>query len=374
MGDLITLLSAAGIGYFIGSKWRGKADITRITSVVQTAAILILIFVMGLRMGANEEVTGNLGSIGAVSAALTAVVMIFAMLAAVLCRRIIGMDHYARMTERREAAAKGAAGSQQTSVLQAADAEPAVTGKIEKLRGKAGDPASGNGFPAAIETPQRTEEKSKKKNDLLQKIMSFGIILAVAAGMLAGYFGTADMPDAELSAFDNGAGAIVSTGLIVLLFLIGMNIGFDGKVIEDFRKVGIRIVLFPVVIITLTLAGAALCTPFTGLTLRETLAVCAGFCWYTIAPGMILDAGLVHCAAVSFLHCIMREYASVLAVPFIAKKIGYMEAIGAAGGAAMGVCLPVIERSTRGDVAMYSFICGFVHTASIPVLISFFLA
>ena len=121
MGDLITLLLAAGIGYFIGSKWRGKADITRITSVVQTAAILILIFVMGLRMGANEEVTGNLGSIGAVSAALTAVVMIFAMLAAVLCRRIIGMDRYARMTERREAAAKGAAGSQQTSVLQAAD-------------------------------------------------------------------------------------------------------------------------------------------------------------------------------------------------------------------------------------------------------------
>lgn len=323
MDDLIIFLIAASIGYFVGSRLRGTTRITRWTSVVQTAAILILIFVMGLRMGANEEVTENLASIGLISVVLTIAVMLFAMAAAALCRKMIGMDRFAR--------------------LESMPAEPISS-----------------------------EERSEKKKGSMQTVMSVGIILSVVSGMLLGCFLVPDLLRGKLTEFDHLAGNVVNAGLIVLLFLIGVNIGYDGTVIENFKKVGLRIMIFPVVIILVSLGGTALCAPILGISVREALAVCAGFGWYSVAPGIILEEGLAHCAAISFLHCIMREYLSVLTVPFIAKKIGYMEAIGAAGGTAMRVCLPVIERSTRGDVAIYSFICGFVHTISVPVLVPLF--
>lgn len=82
-----------------------------------------------------------------------------------------------------------------------------------------------------------------------------------------------------------------------------------------------------------------------------------------------MDKGLVSCAAVAFMHNLLREYFTLLSVPVLAKKIGYMETISLAGGTAMGVCLPVIAKSTRSDVTVYSFLSGLIHAASVPVLI-----
>ena len=117
-----------------------------------------------------------------------------------------------------------------------------------------------------------------------------------------------------------------------------------------------------------------LCAVLLGFSPKEALAVTAGFGWYSIAPGIILEAGYAACGAMSFTHCVMREYFSLLSVPFVAKKAGYMEAVGICGAAAMGVCLPIVEKSTRNDVAIYSFISGLVHTLTVPVLIPLLLS
>ena len=37
----------------------------------------------------------------------------------------------------------------------------------------------------------------------------------------------------------------------------------------------------------------------------------------------------------------------------------------------MDVCLPVVEKSTRGDIAVYSFISGLTLSIAVPVLLSF---
>ena len=49
----------------------------------------------------------------------------------------------------------------------------------------------------------------------------------------------------------------------------------------------------------------------------------------------------------------MRDF-SILLIPFVAKKIGYIETTGMPGAAAMDVCLPIVEKSTRSDIAVYS--------------------
>lgn len=325
MKDLLLFLVLAAIGYFVGSKLRGYQNLTRWSGHVQTGAIMVLIFTMGVRMGSNEEVIENLSSIGLISAALAVIVMIASAISAFIVRKCIGMDRFARMKDEK------------------ISPNPAEAGMAD-ANADAGQSAS-------------------------QRIIAALILISVVTGLLSGYFlGSAADPDTASSVIGY-AGLIVNFGLSVLLFLTGVNIGVDGTVVESFKKVGFKILLFPVAAIFASLLAAAAFALLAGQSLRETLAESAGFGWYTIASAIIMDKGLVSCAAVAFMHNLLREYFTLLSVPVLAKKIGYMETISLAGGTAMGVCLPVIAKSTRSDVTVYSFLSGLIHAASVPVLI-----
>lgn len=320
MKDLITYTILAIIGYFVGSKMREHRWITKWTGRIQTAAIAILLFTMGLRMGSNDEVTDNLSSIGLISVAMTLAIMLLSSISAALTRRCIGMDRWAVMQNR----------------------------EVDSL-----------------EETVTADEKSGKA----QTVMAVTILLSVTAGLLCGYFFINHIFADHMDRFDFYAGLAVNLGLFLLLLLIGFNMGLDGTVLENFKKVGAKILFFPFTIMAGAFLAAALCSLLMDIGLRQSFAVTAGFGWYSLAPGIILERGLARCAAISFMHCIMREYFSLLLVPIVAKKVGYMEAIGLCGATAMGVCLPIVEKSTRGDVTIYSFISGLIQTASVPILI-----
>lgn len=325
MKDLLIYLILAGIGYFTGSRLKKQAALLCLAGRVQTVAVVILLVAMGMRMGANPEVTDNLGSIGGVSAVLTVAVMLFSGGAACAARKMIGMDKLARVH----------------------------TGEAD----------------GEVNT-----EAGREENDSSRKLIAILILISVIGGFLCGWFIVPQLFADRMNEFEKAAGDAVSLGLYVLLYLIGFNMGTDGTVIAQFRKVGIRILIFPLIVMAGAFLAALLCAALLGLSSREALAVTAGFGWYSIAPGIILEAGYAACGAMSFMHCIMREYFSLISVPFVAKKIGYMEAVGICGAAAMGVCLPIVEKSTGSDVAIYSFISGLVHTLTVPVLIPLLLS
>ncbi len=322
MKDLIFYTVMIVLGYLFGNKICKASKLNIWASRVQTTAIVILLYTMGTRMGANPEVTGNLRSIGLISAGMTLIIMLFSAGFASVARRCIGLDRKARMKE-----------------TVAEDRE--------------------------MISPSPDEEVSSGG----QKKMAVIIILSVTLGMLSGYFLVPKVFSANLVVFNNLASALVNLGLFLLLFIIGYNMGREGTVLANVRKVGPRILIFPFFVIAGAAFAAVICCFMLEITMQEALAISAGFGWYSLAPNIILEAGLAKCGAISFMHCIMREYFSLLLVPIVAKKVGYMEAIGLCGATAMGVCLPIVERSTRSDVAVYSFICGLVHTASVPILL-----
>lgn len=323
MKDLILYIILIIVGYFLGN--RIDADERRNLWIArgQTAAIALLLFTMGMRMGANSDVTGNLKSIGFISAAMTLIIMFFSAAFAGIGRRCIGLDRKARP--------KG----QTVTVSEELSAETDSQGDMLKE----------------------------------QKKMAVMIVISVSLGMVCGFFLIPGLFVGRMAEFDGYAGLAINFGLILLLLVIGYNMGQDGTVIENFKKVGARIIVFPFIVMTGAAAAAVVCKFLMGITLQESMAVAAGFGWYSLAPNIIFGAGLARCGAISFMHCIMREYFSLLLVPVVAKRVGYMEAIGICGATAMGVCLPIVERSTRGDVVIYSFISGFVHTAMVPILL-----
>ncbi len=323
MKNLLLYLVLAAVGYFIGSKLRSCQNLTKWSGHVQTTVIVILIFAMGLTMGSNEEVIGNLSSIGLISAALTIIVMTASAFSAFIVRKCRGMDRFARMKHE---------------------------------------------VPAADTASDSTETESAEQSTS-QKVIAVLILVSVLTGLFAGYILETGADPASSARILKYAGIIVNLGLCILLFLIGINIGVDSTVAESFKKVGLKILLFPFAAMIAALLAAVIFALVANQGLRETLAEIAGFGWYTIASAIIMDKGLVSCAAIAFMHCLLREYFSLLSIPILARKIGYMETVSMAGATAMGVCLPIIAKSTRSDVAVYSFLSGLIHNISVPILI-----
>lgn len=194
--------------------------------------------------------------------------------------------------------------------------------------------------------------------------MTKAILISVVCGMLAGYFFLPGW-------FMDISGDVLVVGLCVLLFFVGLDIGREGTVARNFKKAGWRVLVFPFAIIIGTFAGslaAGLILPSLGF--RDALAVGSGFGWYTLAPVMLAEYS-TKVSAVSFMHNVMRELFGILLIPIVAKKVGYIETISLPGAASMDVCLPIVEKATRGDIAVYSFISGVVLSIAVPVLVGF---
>ena len=327
--DLILYLGAIITGYIVGSAARSKKEKMAWTGKVQTVAIIILVLGMGARMGANKEITDNLSSIGLSALIMTIGVMAGTIGALFITRKILGMDRYGRIHKKSEK-------------TQEEEAE-------------------------TVKESLRTIEEDEKKQG--SNSMTVIILISVAIGMLFGFFVIRDVFADNMADFEYWAGLIVKAGLTVLLFFIGIDLGLEGTVIENFKAVGVKIVIIPIAVILGTLIGAAAMSIFIGVSVKEALAIGAGFGWYTLAPGILMEAGYLTASAISFLHNVMRELSSIIFIPIIAKKIGYLETTGMPGAAAMDVCLPIVEKATRSDVAVYAFVSGFVLSILVPVMV-----
>ncbi len=195
--------------------------------------------------------------------------------------------------------------------------------------------------------------------------MTKNIIISVALGILMGYF---FIPESFVVISET----ILVIGLSIMLLLVGIELGIEGTVVPNFKKVGIRVLVFPFVIIIGTLIGVAISSLFISITLKESLMVASGFGWYTMAPIMIASVS-EELGAISFMHNVIREVLGIILVPIVAKKIGHVETTALPGAAAMDVALPIIEKSTSPNIAVYSFVVGVVLSTAVPILVQFFI-
>lgn len=344
MSDLVLYLGVTACGYFLGSRMRSQREKLHWTGKVQTVAITVLVLLMGMRMGSNSEITENLKTIGLAAFLMTIFTVAFSIGAVVAARKLLGIDRYGNLVKKQSSAKK----------------------KKEEMPGVVDEQPRNAAFTETLNTVEKIEEEEQKSG---MNMMTFVILAAVIIGMLIGYFGIRQMFAGSMDVFDNGAGLAIKIGLCILLMFVGIDLGLDGTVIESIHTVGFRILAFPLATVVGTLAGALIAGLFLKLTPREALAVGAGFGWYTLAPGIIMDAGYLTASAISFLHNVMREMTAILFIPLVASKIGYIETTCMPGAAAMDVCLPIVEKATKGEIAVYSFVSGVILSVLVPVLV-----
>ena len=235
MADLVLYLGITLVGYYIGSRIRDYKEKLLWTGKVQTVAITCLVLLMGMRMGSNSEITENLSTIGVSAFVITLMTMIFSIVAIYITRKLMKIDRYGRLTSLDN----------------------------EKI-----------GIPDD-EAADEAEPSQEKKGGI--NLMTVLIVIAVAVGMLIGYFVIRSVFAGNMESFENMAGLGIKIGLCLLLVFVGIDLGLDGTVVENFKRVGIRIIAFPAAVVVGTLMGAGLSGVLMGLSLKEALAVGAGF-------------------------------------------------------------------------------------------------
>ena len=221
MIHMLIYIALVALGNVLGGRHLWGDLVSRWLGKLQLASLLALIVALGIRLGADEEVMGSLGQIGLSSLTITLFSMTGSLIAVALLRRyILRLDRFGRHGE---TAAEASSGS---------------------------DP----------------EEQPRSG-------LTKWIVIAVAAGMAIGYF----LFTGRSTVW---CGTIIDVGLYLLLFLVGIDMGQQGNVLQDIRAAGFKVLLVPGTVVIGTLLFSFAGSFLLPLSIRETIAASAGFGWY----------------------------------------------------------------------------------------------
>jgi len=165
-----------------------------------------------------------------------------------------------------------------------------------------------------------------------------------------------------------------SIALFILMFLAGVSIGSDKNSWKVLATHNYKIIGVPVAIVIGTLAGAALVALIIpALTLRESLAVGAGFGYYSLSSVFITQLHSQSLGVVALLSNIFREVATLLATPILVRYFGNLAGIASGGATAMDTTLPVISKYSGRSFAIIAVFSGIFLTILVPFLVTFIL-
>ena len=327
MKTLVTYLGAAALGYLIASVLRSKKDNFSWTGKLLALVVTSLVFSMGLKIGGNEEVIGNLGQVGLYGLAFCYIPLIVTILSLHVVRKLMGYNH----------------------------------------QGKRGVENAGTFEP---DNKSNCNNQGASSSSLsFFKSSSFRYLVAVILGFLVGFFGVIK---GQLISYDvlNGVlGTFITWALLLMVVLVGVDMGFDGNILGVFKSIGWRVIVFPLVTGIATLVSGLIIGIFIPLSFKEVLAIICTFCWYSLAPNIIMNAGYVTAGAIAFLANFLRVLSSLITIPLVAKRFGWLETVGMPVAASMDVCIGTITESTDKTIALYAFASGVVYTVLIPLIV-----
>ena len=310
------------------SSWR-LVFVSRMITVI----IWLLLFLLGLEVGSDPTVVGGMATLGR-----TAFVIFACSVAGSIC-----MSWLLWRCVPRPAAVPDGGGAEAPGLPAAAADFP---------RGAAGGQAAAGG-----------DTRPLSVWDALRG--SLVIVAFFVAGCLAGLFSA--LP------FDVAGSRLSTYVLYALMFCVGITLGSDTALAGRVRRLDPRLALLPVMTAVGTLAGAALSTLLLPpLTAGDTMAVGAGFGYYSLSSIFIADFRGAELGTVALLCNVMRELFTLLAAPLVARWFGPLAAVSIGGATTFDTTLPIITQSAGKPYAVVSIFHGCVLDFSVPFLVTFF--
>jgi uncharacterized membrane protein YbjE (DUF340 family) len=157
----------------------------------------------------------------------------------------------------------------------------------------------------------------------------------------------------------------------ILVLAVGVSLGGELRAFRIVRQIHVKILVVPAAIVAGTFLGAAAVSRlFPDMLLRDALAVGAGFGYYSLSSLLIEQFGNSPLAAIALLANILRELMGLLGAPFLARVLGPLAPVAAAGATSMDTCLPVIARHTGPLYAIIAVFSGMVLTLLVPLFVT----
>lgn len=192
---------------------------------------------------------------------------------------------------------------------------------------------------------------------------SLVIVAFFVEGCVVGLFAPFDLAGSRVSAYV----------LYALMFCVGITLGNDCTLAGRVRRLDPRLALLPVATAVGTLAGAALAAPLLAeWSLTDSLAVGAGFGYYSLSSIFIADFRGPELATIALLCNVMREIFTLLAAPLVARWCGPLAAVSIGGATTFDTTLPIITQAAGRPYAVVSVFHGCVLDFSVPFLVTFF--
>ncbi len=191
------------------------------------------------------------------------------------------------------------------------------------------------------------------------------IVAALALGTVAGYvnnnFGNL-IPNNLIS------NNLFSISLILLLFVMGFSFGLDKEAITKLKRTGTKILIFPFLVALGSILGGL----FGGLILRldivASMAVSAGYGWYTLAGPLVGQLFGAEFGALGFAANFLRELFTIVSISLMLKLDRYAP-VASGGATTMDTTLPVIVRYCGSDMLITAVSNGFILTLIAPFTI-----
>jgi uncharacterized membrane protein YbjE (DUF340 family) len=160
--------------------------------------------------------------------------------------------------------------------------------------------------------------------------------------------------------------------LYALMFLVGISIGSDKHVWQQFRKMSFRILIIPLTAVIGTAIGILIYTLlFSFPKTRDVFAIGAGFGYYSFSSIVISKISNETMGIIALLSNILREVGTLVLAPILVKYFGKLAPIASGGATTSDVTLPIIMKYSGKEYVLGAVINGVILTILVPVIIAF---
>lgn len=167
-------------------------------------------------------------------------------------------------------------------------------------------------------------------------------------------------------------GDLTFYALCALLLCVGIGIGSDRNIVTKFKSLDVRMALLPLGTVLGTFAGSLVVSfILSGRSPLDCLAVGSGFGYYSLSSIFITEYKGAELGTIALLANIIREMATLLLSPVLAKVFGPLAPISSGGVTSMDTTLPIIMASSGEQYSAVSIFHGFILDFSIPFLVTF---
>ncbi|TAJ14308.1 lysine exporter LysO family protein [Marinilabiliaceae bacterium JC017] len=167
---------------------------------------------------------------------------------------------------------------------------------------------------------------------------------------------------------------LTTYALFVLMFLVGVSIGSDKNAFYVLRKINVKVVLVPLVVVVGSILGTAIVSfLLDDIKVKEAMAVGAGFGYYSLSSIFISQISGKELGVIALLSNIFREIITLVAAPLLVRYFGKLAGIASGGATAMDTTLPIIVKFTGKEYGIVAIFSGIVLTILVPVLVTMIL-